>query len=481
MNFFPAARERSTDGFFNDLLMVAAMSWRHTFAGLLGCLLLAAPFALAGEMTPPAPTVWNVREAVRAALRNNPDSMIGQSRIEAAQATIAIGKAAFYPQLDVTSHYSQTNTPMYSFGNILNQGMYSQAIDFNNPGRTDNLNAGLRLGYRFFNGGRDWAGLKAAEAQGASAERELAAVRAQLAFEVVRAFHLILQGEGVVAANEAAVEAITASLAVAQARHGEGVLLKADLLDLVVQQARARENLIQARHALDLARKIFLNLLGRKEGEVAIDQASGESQEIPQSVSYDQRPELQGTEALVRAARARVRQASGGYYPVIDGYAGYGVDQGHVMDGSNDSWEAGVKLQYNLFDGRRTSSEVARAEAMLAETLERKRKIELAIGLEVKQAGFALKESEERLRVTEQSAAQARESARINRLRFGEGVLLSADLIGVENRLTEALVRRIVAETAHRIAIADLRRALGLPQFPEEPAAPAVGKASLHN
>jgi outer membrane protein TolC len=64
--------------------------------------------------------------------------------------------------------------------------------------------------------------------------------------------------------------------------------------------------------------------------------------------------------------------------------------------------------------------------------------------------------------------SQARESARLNRLRFAEGALLSSDLMGVEDRLTDALVRRIVAETAQRIAVADLRRALGLPQFVED-------------
>jgi outer membrane protein TolC len=72
--------------------------------------------------------------------------------------------------------------------------------------------------------------------------------------------------------------------------------------------------------------------------------------------------------------------------------------------------------------------------------------------------------------------AQARESARINRLRFKEGTLLSSDLLGVENRLIDAQVRRIVAETSQRIAVADLRRALGLDQFPEASEEPQAEK-----
>lgn len=441
-------------------------------------LLCLADFSLAADTNNATamPEAWTVRNAVRFALKNNPDSRMGRNRIEAAQAAITMERSSFFPRLDLNSRYDQTNNPMYSFGNILNQGAFNNAIDFNHPGRTDSLNAGVRLGYRFFNGGRDLAGLKAAEAQTVSSQMELAAVQAQLAFEVIRSFQLILQAEELAKAQQSAVEAITASLAVAQARYQEGVLLKADLLDLEVQQAKAQEGLSQARHTLGLSRRIFLGLLGLDDGPAILDQAQGCVQEIPQSVAHDQRHELKSMDALILVAKARVRQAQGGYYPSLEGYAGYDADKGYVTDGSGDSWQAGVRLQFNLSEGGRTAAEIARASALLAEAQERKRKTELAIGLEVKQAEFAVQDARERLQVTEKSVAQAQESARINRLRFKEGKLLASDLLGAENRLTDAQTRRIVAETSQRIAVADLRRALGLDQFPEIPEEPQAEK-----
>ena len=430
--------------------------------------LLLTSFSRAAESTVLAtPDAWTVRNAVRFALKNNPDSRMGKNRIEAAQAAITMERSSFFPRLDLNSRYDQTNNPMYSFGNILNQGAFNNAIDFNHPGRTDSLNAGVRLGYRFFNGGRDLAGLKAAEAQAVSSRMELGAVQAQLAFEVIRSFQLIIQAEELLKAQQSAVAAITASLAVAQARYQEGVLLKADLLDLEVQQSKAQEGLSQTKHTLEVSRRIFLSLLGLDDGPVVLDSAQGSALETPQTASHDQRAELKSMEALILAAKARVRQAQGGYYPSLEGYAGYDGDKGYVTDGSGDSWQAGVKLQFNLSEGGRTAAEVARASALLAEAQERKRKTELAIGLEVKQAEFAVQDARERLQVTEKSVAQAQESARINRLRFTEGKLLASDLLGAENRLTDAQARRIAAETSQHIAIADLRRALGLPQFPE--------------
>jgi outer membrane protein TolC len=436
--------------------------------------LLPAAFAQAGDSddatTPPK--AWPLRTAVRFALRNNPDSRMGRNRIEAAQAAITMERSSFFPRLDLNSRYDQTNNPMYSFGNILNQGAFNNAIDFNDPGRTDSLNMGVRLGYRFFNGGRDLAGLKAAEAQAVSSRMELGAVQAQLAFEVVRTFQLIIQAEELVKAQQASVEAISASLAVAQARYREGVLLKADLLDLEVQQAKTQEGLSQAKHTLELSRGIFLSLLGLDHGPVVLDPAQGGPQEVPRSVAHDQRYELKSMEALILAAKARLRQARGGHYPSLEGYAGYEAEKGYVTDGSGDSWQAGVKLRFNLSEGGRTGAGIARATALLSEAQERRRKTELAISLEVQQAEFAVLDARERLQVTEKSVAQAQESARINRLRFKEGALLASDLLGVENRLTDALVRRIVAETSQRIAVADLRRALGLPQFPESSETP---------
>ena len=78
---------------------------------------------------------------------------------------------------------------------------------------------------------------------------------------------------------------------------------------------------------------------------------------------------------------------------------------------------------------------------------------------------LALEQAGQRLRVTEKMVEQAEESASLSRERFKEGVILSSDLIDVENRLTDALVRRTIARTSQRIAIADLRRAVGLNQF----------------
>jgi outer membrane protein len=411
------------------------------------------------------PTTWTARQAVRFALSHSPDSQVATQRIEAARAMVNQVKANYYPQIGLGAEYTQTDNPMYSFGNILNQGQFYQSIDFNDPGRTDDLNLRAGLQYRLYNGGRDLAGVEAAEAGVVVSEMRRVTVEAQLGFEVVRTFYTIAQALETLEAHQSAIKAIDASLLVARARFEAGDLLKADLLNIEVQESMARENLIVAEQGLELARKAFLNLLGLRDGQVLIDPVQENDQVLPEDLSSAARPELKAIDGEIEAADAELRVARGGRYPTIDGHAQVQLDEGFVTNGSGQSWMGGVRLNYPLFTGGKTEADVASARAKRARLAAEKQKLELAMDFEVKRAEISYNQAQQRLQVTEKMFVQAQESARLSRVRFREGVILASDLMDIETRLTEAQVRQTAARTAIRVAISELRRATGLAQF----------------
>ncbi len=433
---------------------------------MLFFLLLTAPFsAVAEEGAAQRPEVWTARNSVEFSLAHSPDSRVALQRMHAAAAAVDQARVGYYPNVDLSARYGQTNNPMYSFGNILNQGTFNNAIDFNDPGRTDDLNLQAGITYRLYNGGRDEAGVAAAEAGLARSKMDREVVHSQLAFQVVRSFQSMVQAEEMLEARRAAKTAIHASLAVAQARYDAGDLLKADMLNLEVEELRASENLIIAQHRLELSRKIFLNLLGLQEGEVLINPEVGCDQQLPPDRSYANRPELLSLSHAEEAAMARVQAARGGNMPTVDGFASYQYDKGFVEEGNGDSWMAGVQLNYRLFEGYKTSADVAGAMAELSAVRAQRQKIELGMDLEVKQADLNYRQALQRLQVTEKMVEQAAESARLSRTRFKEGVILASDLIDVEMRHTDARVSYSVAKANIKVAMADLRRAMGLPQF----------------
>ena len=130
-----------------------------SFPALFLCALFFAAPAIADDTAMHSGS-WTPKAAVIFALKNSPDSRIAAQRINAASSRRAMAESSLRPRLNLSAGYDQTNNPMYSFGNILNQGSFDQTIDFNNPGRTDNLNLKAEMLYRFYNGGRDKAGIR---------------------------------------------------------------------------------------------------------------------------------------------------------------------------------------------------------------------------------------------------------------------------------------------------------------------------------
>jgi outer membrane protein TolC len=418
-----------------------------------------------GQSSAAVPEVWTVERAVAFALADNPDSSIAVTRMEAAKVAATMAKSTDYPLINVSTEYGQTNNPIHSFGNILNQGAFDNTINFNDPGRTDNFQLKAQISYRLYNGGRDRADQAVAEANINLSHTELLAVHQQLAFEVVKTFQAIVQAEKMVTVREEALVSITSALEVGRARFEAGELLKEDLLNLELQQARTSENLIRGRHTLELTKRGFLNLLGLREGDVTIDPDKGATQQLPRSFDYTNRPELKKIEAMEQAALAELKKAQGGKMPSIDAFAGYQMDTGLVLNETGDSWMAGVRMNYILFDGKKNSSEITRARLKLQEIGGLRKKIELALNLEVQQALLDYEQAKERLLVTEKMVGVAAEVTRLSRARFKEGVILASELIDLEMRLSDAHASHLAAKAGYRVAIANLRRATGLEQF----------------
>ncbi len=438
------------------------MAKLYTLSLLLSVLLPVFP--VYGATTQPQKTVWTVQEAVRFAHSHNPDARVAVQRIAEAQAGVLLSRAAFYPRLTVQADYARTNNAMYSFGNILNQGTFDNTIDFNNPGETDALVLKTDLYYTLYNSG-DTAGLAMAEHGKEARALEHEAVLAALGFNVIQAFYTIVQAEETVLARQSSVDALSASLRVARARHDEGDLLKQEVLNLEVQQALARENLIQAEHSLNLAQRSFLHLLGLKGNQPVLDLAGSIQQKPPNPESPWKRAELEAMKSVIQSLEAGLRKARANSYPTASIYGSYQVDQGLEREENGASWFAGIRLDYTLFNGHRTAAAVEAAQSALAASREELHKLQLAVSLEQEQADLSLKQAEKRLQVTGKMVESALESARLSRARFKEGVILASDIIDTENRLTDARVRHALAMAAERIAIADLRRAYGANQF----------------
>lgn len=411
---------------------------------------------------------WTLERAIQLALTNSPDARVALQRIAAAEAGLKQANSAAWPKLQFQSSYTRTDNPMMVFGSILNQRSYGKPpigpIDFNNVPDLDNLNTKGLLTLPLYAGGQISAARQAAKANTATARAGSDAVRNMLAFEVANTFHTVLKTREFIRAAEAAVNSFEKNLTIATKRFNAGTLLRADVLDVEVRLAQAREELVRARNARELSLRALRNLLGLEPGEFDIAETAP-AVSVPGSRDFSGRPELAASREQLRAAEAEVRRAKGGYYPSVGAFGSVDYDRGWRSEGDGQSYTAGVMVQWNVWDGNLTRGKVQEAQANLQTARENDRKLRLGLDLEVEQAQLSLNEATERLRVTETVASQAAESVELTRARFEQGLAIATQLIDAETTLMAARVRRSEAEADQRISVAALRKALGLPQL----------------
>jgi len=408
---------------------------------------------------------WTLESTVAFALENNPDLQIASESIEAASAKIEQARAAFRPMINLESTYMRTNIPMHAFGSILNQGVFDFGLDFNNPGEIDNLNVTGSVMYSLYQGGVRGANLEAAKSAHQAAEHQLQAADQQIKFAVVQAWNQIIQAKEYVKSQESNLNAFSNSLDLATRQYEAGKFLKVEVLNLEVQVARAREGLVNSQHSLELAKEALLNLLGSDDNTLlaSIDpEAVDQHQPIDASswVKKD-RAEVLAMRQFVAAAEKNLEAVESGKAPQVNAFANYQFDKGFEYDGDGNHWMAGVALNYNIYGGGLTQNRIREAKAMLRQARYQLRKTELSIELDQRSAGIGYHNAVQAAEVTSKMVETAEESAKLSRNRFESGVILSSELIDVENRLTEARMRRAFAITQVSIAEANLKRAYG--------------------
>lgn len=404
---------------------------------------------------------YSLERAIAVALEGSPSAKVAEARIAAATGAWVQAQAAFQPRVGLESSYLRTNQPVSVFGMALNQRSFSPGLNFNDVPDADNWNSRALVTMPLYAGGRNVANKEAANAGLEASVQGAKVVTQELMHEVTRTFLLVAKTRALQGAADAAVKAFEGNAQLAAQRQKGGTALKADLLDVEVRLAQAQDEAVQMRNANALARHALRHLMGLEAGDVEVTQGLPKLL-VPAADAVPNRPEFFAALERERALEAGIAVAKAGGRPQVNAFGSVEHNRGTVFENHGSNYTVGVMAQWNIWDGRQTKGRVAQATAEWQVAQEETRKVRLGIGLEVEQSRLALKDAEERLRVSARVIEQAEESVKLTRERFEQGLAVASQLIDVETALTGARVRRVEAETNRLIAVAALRRALGL-------------------
>ena len=118
-------------------------------------------------------------------------------------------------------------------------------------------------------------------------------------------------------------------------------------------------------------------------------------------------------------------------------------------------------LTLPLFEGGRITAKVKEEWAALAAAQERLRKLNLQVRQEVEIAVLDVRSSSERVKATEKAVEQARESLRIETLKYSLGSGSITDVLDAQSALLQTETTYYRALSDFRTAIARLKLAVG--------------------
>jgi outer membrane protein TolC len=439
----------------------------------------------------------SVADALTRVLRESDEIRIGQAQLDVTGAQITQARAAGLPALNLRGGYTQQ--VRNARATIVSGSIFGQNYTYTTT---------LALSQPIFQGGRVFAGMRAAGDARDASRYNLLETRARLTMDAQTAYLGVILARDLALIQEENAKLADARLAQVVQLERAGRASRYDLLKARVDRANLEPALLQSRSDVALAEielKQLLNypsnttLILTNELDTAALRAS--VTEIVNSVATGSvnRSTVRAAEASVDARREGVRIARADFMPTFsvflnNGYtalpasSGFPTVWGHTAASNcppgsdpgrvcqNNGWypdrSFGVQMAWPIFDGLRTkgSVDLASAQERVARAqLDQAREL---VTVEVARARAEFTRADAVYNTLQQNTAEADEAYRIAALRFERGLGTQLEVNDAQFALLNARVNAARATIDYYLAAAELARSHGR-EIPPPPTRPA--------
>ncbi len=402
-----------------------------------------------------------IEDAVRMALEKNSSILRAGNELQRAKSVRDEAISLALPDIDLTASYTH-------FGNIPKAELFGETIKLS-PDEITTVNLGVSQ--RLYSGAV-MAGLRGAKHLVASAESErYVRINDTSANVRILAYTLLLDKE-IIAAQEESVIRLSSHVKDSRERQEVGLNTSYDTLRFETSLAEATPKLIQARNNYASTMTRLLDLIGADPtGDLEL---SGKLEFTPTEVSLfnaletslQKRPEIISARENFQVAHEYLMAAYSESMPSVRAFGDfiYTDSAGDISGGNEwrDEWNAGIKLEMNLYDGGgRSSREKQKLLDKSNADIEFER-VERMVKLETRIAYDEMKRATELIKSQEKSVEYATETFRIAKERHGIGMLTQLELLDTELSLTNAKIIRSRSLYEYLVAKVKLERAMGV-------------------
>jgi outer membrane protein TolC len=436
-----------------------------------------------------------IGDVVAKTLRESDEIRLANTQIDVTEAQFTQARAAALPTLRFAGNYTQVTKNARA---AIVSSLFGQSHTY-----TTNLN----LSQPIFQGGRLFAGARAAGDLRGAARNTLAETRSRLSVDAQSAYLGSLLARELVSIQEANVVLAESRLAQVEQLFKAGRTARYDVLKARVERVNLEPGLQQARsdrELADIALRQLLNLPGDAPIVLTTELDTAALRTFVRGIAADSTRVV--TRAAVRAAqmtldarREGVRIARAEFMPTVNAFfqtgftalpasGGFPTVWGHTSPNNcapgapasqscqNNGWypdrSFGLQVQWFWFDGLRAkgSVDLASANERIARTqLDLQRE---TVAAEMARANAEFARAEATFDAQRQNASEADEAYRIAALRFERGLGTQLEVSDAQFALFTARVNAARANIDYYLAAAELARARGhdVPLPPTRPA-----------
>lgn len=415
-----------------------------------------------------AQTPLSVAEVIAMAKARGPSAKAAAAAEDEASARLTQARAMRLPHAEVTQSWQRGNQPVFVFGSKLMQRRFT-AEDFslqslNQPDALANVRTSIMVSQPLFDAGASRAAIRTADLQRGLSALARQRTEQDLAVAALQTFGRVLQWDSTHRATNSALLAAESDGEQAKARRDAGLATDADVLAVEVHAADLRQRLESAEAERQIAREELNAAIGREISMAVeltmpplptIDGAIGDLE----SVALRDRPETRQADAMVLLADTDITRARTAFLPRVEAMGGWEVN-GTTVRGAS-SWIGGVELRLNLFNGFSDRARLSEATASKRRQDAEREAQATAVRLEVRAARARLEAARARMTAGAAAVDLARETQRIVRDRYEQGLATITDVLRAAEALLRAESLVIDAQVSAWLQGVALDRALG--------------------
>ncbi|WP_298878360.1 TolC family protein [uncultured Polaribacter sp.] len=373
---------------------------------------------------------------------NNTSIKISEEEFNAAKADYKQTNAVFLPNITASHTGISTTNPLMAFGSKLNQGILTQN-DFNpallnNPTTTQNFATKIEVQQPLINVDGFFK-RKAAKSKMEAMSLKTERTQDYLVFEVEKAYMQLQLAYKAVNVLEKALETANANKEMANNSFKQGYLQRADILNVDVRVTEIKNQLYTAKSNVQNASNYLSFLMNDKDFVVykPSESLTISTLNIDDKSISENRSDIKAMHFASKAYEQMNKADKMAFLPRLNAFGSYEMYDNKVFQGNANGYLIGAKLSWDIFQGSKRFGKAQKSKAELEKSkLEYNQYISKS-NLELNKVKRQLIDAKNKLELTSLAVEQSKESLRIRKNRFKEGLEKTSDLLQAETKFLQ--------------------------------------------